>query len=78
MSMFGTWNAVGENIYYGSNIEPRKMVIAFIIDDGVSNRGHRINIYDPRWTDVGFGWGSHPKYGVMCVTDFAKDYKIKH
>ena len=78
MYMYGTYNAAGENIYYGPNIEIRKMIIAFIIDDGVSDRGHRINIYNPIWTDVGFGWGKHPsKYGMMCVIDFAKDYKIK-
>ena len=55
--MFGSFNNVysyGENIAYGITTV-RKLIIASLVDDGVKDRGHRINIY-AQWTDVRFGW----------------------
>jgi uncharacterized protein YkwD len=67
-------NAVdGENIAYGIDIA-RRIVIQLIIDDGVPDRGHRINIYNPAWTHIGFGWGYHKQYKVMCAMNFAYGY----
>ena len=74
--MYGTLGGsymIGENIAYGSPTA-RRIIIELIIDDGVANRGHRDNIYEPSWTDVGFGWGYHKEYKIMCVMDFAKGY----
>lgn len=76
MKLFGKFNAPygwGENIAYGGNTA-RKIVIQLLIDDGVPDRGHRINIYEKNWTDVGFGWGVHKTYRIMCVMDFAYGY----
>jgi len=78
MKMFGTFTgswAFGENIAYGPTTA-RRVIIDLIIDDGVTNRGHRINIYDTKWTDVGFGWGTHKNYKMMCVMDFARGYIV--
>jgi len=49
------------------------MVADYIIDDGVSSRGHRNNIYSTTWTHIGFGIYKGPKSEYFVIT-FAKDY----
>lgn len=76
MKMYGTFGnayGYGENIAYGTSI-PRRIIIQLIIDDGVPSRGHRDNIYETKWTDVGFAWGHHKTYNIMCTMDFAYGY----
>ena len=63
--------SIGENIAYGPN-SPRAMVIDLIIDDGVPNRGHRKNLFNPTFTKVGISCGFHPRYKTMCAIDFSK------
>ncbi len=67
----------GENISYGDyGVEgPRSVPVAFIVDDGVPERGHRRNLFDPLFRKVGIACGPHPKYQRMCVVDFAFDLK---
>jgi uncharacterized protein YkwD len=73
----GNWRyRVGENISYG-NGSPRDMVLQLIVDDGVANRGHRKNIFEKRYKVVGVGIDKHPRYGHVCVTTYAGDYKEK-
>lgn len=62
-----TW---GENISYGYN-DARKIVIQLLEDDKVSNREHRKTILSRAYTHVGIGFGTHTRYGYMCVQDFA-------
>jgi len=64
-------NSIGENIAYGPN-SPRAMVIDLIIDDGVPNRGHRKNLFNPTFTKAGISCGVHPLYETMCAIDFSK------
>jgi uncharacterized protein YkwD len=47
------------------------VVRQLIIDDGVSNRGHRMTIFDPDLRIAGAGCGPHAVYRYMCVIDFA-------
>jgi len=71
VSRYGTWESkTAENIAYGHS-EAREIVIALIIDDGVSKRGHRKNIFDPEFRTIGVAVGSHAKFGAMCVMTFA-------
>jgi uncharacterized protein YkwD len=71
MARYGRWlGTAGENISYGVS-EPRQIVISLIVDSGVSNRGHRKNLFQRGFGVAGIACGSHALYGTMCVMDFA-------
>jgi uncharacterized protein YkwD len=59
----------GENIAFGWS-DARMIVVQLIIDDGVPDRGHRHNLFNPDFKTVGIGEGPHSQYGTMCVMDF--------
>ena len=74
VNRYGTWRlAVGENISYGRG-KARDIVMGLIVDDGVPSRGHRENLFDPRYRLVGVACGQHKTFRVMCVIDFAGDF----
>lgn len=67
----GEWmGEIAENVGYGPE-EARLMVMQFIINDGVPDRGHRKNIFHPGFGAAGVACGPHPEYGKMCAIDFA-------
>lgn len=75
INRYGKWNfKIGENIDYGHNIG-REVVIALLIDDGVTSRGHRQNLLDASFHKIGVAIGSHPVYNYVSVMDFAGDYQ---
>jgi hypothetical protein len=77
MNRYGTWHhQVAENISYGG-YTARGVVIQLIVDDGVPDRGHRINMFAPEYRFVGVGCGSHARFGDMCVMDYAAQYTEK-
>lgn len=57
---------VGEVITYG-HISPASVVRQLVVDDGVPNRGHRIEILSARYRYAGVACGAHPKWRTMCV-----------
>lgn len=73
----GAWRgAIAEAISYGPE-EGRQIVMALIIDDGVADRGHRMNIYWSKLGVIGVSYGNHDVYGKVCVIDFAGEYEDK-
>ena len=42
------------------------IICQLIIDDGVSNRGHRTNIFKPAYKVCGIGVGPHKGFKHMC------------
>lgn len=72
---YGRWERrIGENIGYGPK-DPRNMVMQLIIDDGVPSRGHRKNIFSTVFRTAGVACGPHPRFGSMCVIDFAGGFR---
>ncbi len=71
----GKWKGMmAENIYYGRGMDARQIVIGFIIDDGVPDRGHRNTIFNPRFRLAGVACGPHKVFKTMCVITFAAGY----
>ncbi|HEY3841509.1 MAG TPA: CAP domain-containing protein [Bryobacteraceae bacterium] len=74
MARFGKWiGRAGENIDYGVH-DARAIVVRLIVDDGVSGRGHRKNIFNSDFHVAGAATGPHAAYGAMCVIDFATGF----
>ncbi len=72
LARFGVQNSgSGENITYGP-ATAQQIMLNLIVDDGVPDRGHRINIFSPDWSMVGAGCGPHAGYGSVCVMEYAK------
>ena len=68
------WEArIGENIQYNSQT-PLEAMLSLIIDDGVPNRGHRTNIFQPAFHFMGAATGMHSRFQSMTVTDFSGSF----
>jgi len=71
LEKYGQFTATsGENIAYGTT-GAEAIVIALLIDDGVPNRGHRVNIFKAEYKVLGAWTGSHGQYGSMTTINYA-------
>ena len=74
MSRHGGWSGGwGENICDGRS-SAREIVLALIIDDGLSSRKHRQNIFNPAFKFAGAAVGFHPQFRMVCSIEFARGY----
>jgi len=55
---------------------PQDVLRILIVDHGVSNRGHRTNIYNPDWNELGVACGCHSDSdtSIICAMDFSTDF----
>jgi uncharacterized protein YkwD len=71
---FGRWDQlIGENLIYGKG-SARDWVVSLIVDEGVGDRYHRVNIFKREFRLIGIATGPHATAGRMMVTDFAAKY----
>ena len=74
VNRYGAWQrGLSENIAYGPPTA-REVIVGLLVDDGVPDRGHRTNMFDPMVRIVGISCGRHPRFEVMCVIVHAHDY----
>lgn len=72
--------ATGDRYYYGENIAygyptARVIVVEYIVDDSWPERGHRVDMFNPLFVNVGTACGAHKGFRQMCVQDFFSDYR---
>jgi uncharacterized protein YkwD len=60
---------VAENCDYG-NHSALQIVMVLLIDEGIKDLGHRKNILNPRYKNVGISIQPHKRYKQNCVMDF--------
>lgn len=60
----------GENLSFHCH-EPLEVVLQLIVDDGVPNRGHRENMFNPDFHAIGIYSGEHKDFDCMSTIDFA-------
>lgn len=69
MKVYGP-HLIGENCSYGIQ-DPQEMVIVLLIDDGVKNLGHRKNILNEQFNEIGVSIKPHNSiYKFNSVLDF--------
>lgn len=78
MNRYGLWDATprataGENIGFSPWVSAYWHILQWVIDDGVSNRGHREALLRPYFQFTGVACHSHA-YGNVCVMTYASDY----
>jgi len=66
----GWEGSIAENIYYGES-EPLDVVVLFLIDEKIEDRGHRRNILSDDFRYVGISTSLHFYFGKVCVIHFA-------
>jgi uncharacterized protein YkwD len=72
---FGHWDQlIGENLIYGK-ASARDWIVCLIVDEGVGDRYHRVNIFKREFRFVGLALAPHATAGQMLVTDFAAKYR---
>ena len=59
----------GENCDYGHQ-NALDIVMSLLIDEDVQNLGHRKNILNPEFVNIGISIQAHKKYNYLCVMDF--------
>lgn len=75
-SQYGYYEMFGECLWYGSDLaDARTIILDLIVDDGVSSRGHRKGVLNPRYATVGVAYGPHATFGRMAAMEFAKSWQ---
>lgn len=77
INQYGTYRAIAENLAFGF-VNPTDILATLIIDSGVPSRGHRKNIFNCTYDQIGVGYGSHRQYDSETVMIFATGFKPKN
>jgi len=66
-------SSLAENISYG-RWTAEDLVRHELVDDGMRDRGHRKNLLNRDFYNIGVACGRHARYGIMCVLDFSTEF----
>ncbi len=74
VNRLGTWQGIiAENIGTLEQ-DARQLVIQLLVDDGVPERGHRHNLFNPELHQAGVGTAPHRDYRTVTVIDYASGF----
>ena len=67
---------------YGENLSfhcetAQEVLIQLVVDDGVQNRGHRENIFNPEFNVMGCYTGDHKDFNTMTCIDYAGAFVVR-
>jgi len=78
VSRYGTWlRGCGEVIWFGTRAPAHVIadaLVDLIIDDGVPSRGHRTNLFNPKFAVAGAAAAPHAIFGHVLVIELAGEY----
>ena len=66
--------ACSESIDFGFKLA-ENIIINLLVDDGVSNRYQRLNIFNGKFKYIGIGVGTHREYGICVVIGYAMNIR---
>ncbi|MCF8379505.1 MAG: CAP domain-containing protein [Bacteroidales bacterium] len=69
--VMGKYNAVAENCAYGFE-SALDNVLQLLVDEGISDLGHRKNMLNPDYNSIGVSIQNHKTYRFNCVMDFGR------
>jgi uncharacterized protein YkwD len=70
----GTWSENIAYYIYDAN-DGFEMINQLLVDDGVPDRGHRTNLFEPALATTGIDCGMHEVYTHMCVMNYAQTFE---
>lgn len=70
VSRYLEWDVtISENIDFGAT-SGEEVIVSLIVDDGVPDRGHRMNIFSPKIAFIGVGVSDHAEFKVCTVLNY--------
>ncbi len=66
----------GENLSFHCD-DAKEVLIQLLVDDGVQNRGHRENIFNPDFHVMGCFTGDHKDFNQMSCIDYAGAFIVR-
>lgn len=74
LERYGRWNGtVGENIDFGS-YTVEDVLVSLIVDDGNPARGHRKNLFNPKFRTGSVAASKHVEMEICFVFDYASEF----
>lgn len=74
LNRLGTWQGLIAEAIGTLEEDPRELVIQLLVDDGVPDRGHRRNLFNPELHQAGAASARHTTDRVVTVIDFADGF----
>ena len=74
ISELGKWTKVAESIS-GRMDDAEDVIVQLLVSDGDARKGHRLNLLNPDYNQVGFGFSNHASVPNIIVFHYAQDFQ---